>query len=50
MKIVSEFFGFLKPNKEIKNEFNRLDTDKNGIIDYSEFKCYVKEIIEKILY
>ena len=45
---VSEFFGV--NIKEITKEFNRLDTDNNGIIDFFEFKTYVKEIIEKILF
>ena len=35
--------------KKKDEEFERLDIDKNGIIDFEEFKKYVKEIVEKIL-
>ena len=49
MKNVSQFFGFLISINEIKKEFNRLDTDNNGVIDFDEFKKYVKEIVERIL-
>ena len=29
----------------VHEEFERLDKDKNGIIDYSEFKIFVWDII-----
>ena len=51
MKNVSESFGLNFPEKEkIKLEFDRLDEDKNGIIDFEEFKKFVKEIINRMFF
>ena len=51
MKNVSESFGFVSPQKEnVESEFERLDIDKNGTIDFEEFKRYVKEIINLMLF
>ena len=50
LKNVSDFFGPLTSNKKLEKEFERLDVDKNGEIKFNEFKKYVKEIIEQMLF
>ena len=50
MKNVSDFFGPLTSNKNLENEFGRLDVNKSGEINFNEFKKYVKEIIEQMLF
>ena len=51
MKNVSESFGLIYPKKEkVESEFERLDADKNGTIDFDEFKNYVIEIINLMIY
>ena len=50
LKNVSDFFGPLTSNKNLENEFGRLDVNKNGEINFNEFKKYVKEIIEQMLF
>ena len=51
MKNVSESFGLSIPDKKsIESEFERLDLDKNGTIDFEEFKRFVKEIINRMLF
>jgi Ca2+-binding EF-hand superfamily protein len=38
------------PNqKTVENEFKKLDIDKNGTIDFNEFKVFVKESMKKII-
>lgn len=50
MNQVANGFGFEYPKKDIiKNEFKRLDTDKNGKIDFDEFKKFVKETMRDII-
>ena len=34
---------------ESQNLFESLDTDKNGVIDYNEFKPYFKTMLEKMI-
>ena len=47
----AEFFGLIAPEEQtINKEFKRFDKDKNGLIDYEEFKKFVEEIITKILF
>ena len=50
LKNVSDFFGPLISNKNLEKEFERLDVNKNGEINFNEFKKYVKEIIEQMLF
>ena len=42
--------GVLSIGGAINSEFERLDLDKNGTIDFEEFKNYVKEIIRQMLF
>ena len=51
MKNVSESFGLKAPEKEnVESEFKRFDINKNGNIDFEEFKKFVKEIINRMLF
>ena len=47
----ADFFGLIAPEKQtINKEFKRFDINKNGLIEYEEFKNFVAEIITKILF
>ena len=47
---VAKGLGVSAPTKAaIDKEFKRLDTDKNGIIDFNEFKVFVSETMIKII-
>ena len=50
MKEVALGLGMNPPSqKAVENEFKRLDIDKNGSIDFNEFKSFVKESMKKII-
>ena len=50
MKEVSSGLGLDAPNQRaVENEFKKLDIDKNGVIDFNEFKAFVKESMKKII-
>ena len=50
MMEVAEGLGTPKPNKnEMETMFKKLDIDKNGTIDFNEFKSFVKENMIKII-
>ena len=47
---VAQGLGVSAPTKTaIDKEFKRLDTDKNGTIDFNEFKVFVSETMIKII-
>ena len=50
VKDVAKGFNLGLPEQEkILKQFNTLDLDKNGEIDFEEFKFYVMDIIYKIM-
>ena len=47
---IAKGLGLSAPSqKKIDREFKRLDVDKNGVIDFNEFKVLVKETMIKII-
>ena len=47
---VAEGLGLSAPDRDVvAKQFKRLDTDKNGSIDFEEFKLFVRETMGKII-
>ena len=50
MKDLAIHLGMNPPSqKAVEKEFKKLDIDKNGTIDFNEFKVFVKESMKKII-
>ena len=50
MKEVAQGLGMSPPNQNaVEKEFRNLDLDKNGTIDFNEFKKFVKKSMQKII-
>ena len=47
-QIIKSFSDYTPEKTIVSEEFNRLDIDKNGIIDYSKFKVFVWDIINMV--
>ena len=50
MKEVASGLGMDPPNQRaVEEEFKKLDVDKNGVIDFEEFKKFVKKSMKRII-
>ena len=50
MKELAAHLGMDPPNqKAVEIKFKKLDIDKNGSIDYNEFKVFAKEAVIKVI-
>ena len=47
--IAKVFYGCEPEKAAIETQFKKLDKDKNQILDFNEFKVFVKESMKKII-
>ena len=50
LKYINHDVNNFREKENVESEFERLDADKNGTIDFEEFKKFVKEIINRMIF